>query len=75
MIFDEALIRRVLASMGFEEVRDGLFVRLDAPGGRARRPQDARFVTTVKLAELLSGPEALRALVKRFPRVHGAPVR
>jgi hypothetical protein len=71
----EAMLRRALGVMGFEEVKDGIFVRLDAPSRRARTPGEARFVTTVRLAELVASRAALCALLRRFPRVNGAPVR
>ena len=73
--FDEALLRRVLGVMGFDEIKEGIFMRLDAPDRRARSPEDARFMTTVRLSDLVSKPGAIRALTQRFPRVDGAPVR
>ena len=71
----EAAVKNALSVLGFEELVDGSFARLDGPYGPARSPREARYVTTVSLARLVGNARAMTNLLRRFPRVQGAPVR
>ncbi len=75
MKWNEGTIRRALSVMGFEEIEDGIYIRLDSPQGRARTPHDARLFITVRVRDLALDHEKLERLLRRYPRVHGAPVR
>lgn len=71
----EAAVRNALRTLGFEEFIEGSFARLDGPHGPVSSPRDARYVTTVSLGRLVGNARAMTSLLRRFPRVQGAPVR